>query len=203
MGDKLYRASKFVDGVRLAAIASAPMADLAREYQQEPLKVPSDAVRLPPDYISPVFSVGFAVPLQISATDLKLGFTKPGTDQVVFAWELPSKAQSRLAVSPNISVTKFSLPKTAVFGESFMAEIEVENTGDRSGTFVSIVGAKNDPHKDVIKFEVPTNEVVTEKVKMRYPSPTLFGYGEPDTTVTYELTRGTEVVSTASVEVIQ
>jgi hypothetical protein len=165
--NKRYDCGNTVDNVPLFAIVDAYREKMGETYHTEPMTPPESAIRVPPRYKNPVFTIGFALPRSLSAE--QFGFGIVPDDQVEAAWELEDEVVEKLQRSPQFETLSVDGPKSIAREKPFEISISVKNTGQRLGTYRAIVGHRKSDHKKKFTVPIPAGEDVTKTVKFKYP----------------------------------
>lgn len=101
---KQYKAGTLVDGVPLFAITDSNPEKMEKTYHSEPMTPPESAVRTPPRYKNPTFTVGFAIPSNISADRYGIGVVPDQQAKIV--WEMNGEAIEDLETSPSTNSSR-------------------------------------------------------------------------------------------------
>lgn len=97
---KQYKAGTTVDGVPLFAITDNYHEKMEKTYHSESMSPPESAVRTPPRYKNPTFTVGFAIPSNISADRYGIGVVPD--QQAEVAWEIDGEAIEKSRNFPSV-----------------------------------------------------------------------------------------------------
>lgn len=168
--EKQYEAGDIIDGVPLHAITDKYRDEMGQTYHTEPMTPPESAVRIPPQYKNPEFTIGFAVPTNLQADRFGVGLVSD--QQVEAAWELDDEKIEKLQTSPQYEVVSVKTPDQITREESFEIEVSIENTGERAGAFQAVIGLKESDHKKSLTIPVPAGKQVNRAKRFRFPPAT-------------------------------
>lgn len=166
VNDQQYRAGKLINGIPLFAIRDAYRDRMGMVYHSNQISLPNDASQIPPKYKNPVFTLGFAVPAGISATNVGVGLTTDERAEAV--WNASSEMATTLQRNPEFEVAGLDGPASIKQGERFEMSVSVRNTGNRWGVFEAVVGPQGENHNKRISLSVPAGETITEG--MEFPA---------------------------------
>lgn len=168
--EKQYEAGDVIDGVPLYAITDKYRDEMGQTYHSEPMAPPESAVRVPPQYKNPEFTVGFAVPTNLHADRFGVGLVSD--QQVEAAWELDDEKTEKLQTSPQYEVVSVETPDQITQEEPFEIEVSVENIGERAGAFQAVIGLKGSDHKKSLTIPVPAGKQTNRAKRFRFPPAT-------------------------------
>ena len=194
---KQYNAGTVVDGVPLFAITDNYPEKMGETYHSKPMTPPKSAVRTPPRYKNPTFTVGFAVPSNISANRYGVGVVPDHQAEVV--WEFDRGTIESLETSPQYELISVKTPDQITRDESFEIGVSVKNTGERPGTYRAVLGRTESNHKKEVTVPVSPGEQQRETANFRYPPVT-----HPELSkeiVEYQLVRNNEVLFESEIPV--
>jgi hypothetical protein len=160
-----------LSNIPLLAITDAYPERMGQPYHTEPMKPPQDAVRTPPKYQNPVFTVGFSVPANLSAS--QFGFSLVSGNQAEAAWRCGADVKESLQSSPQFELVSLSVPEKISKKGKLEISVSVKNKGERTGTYEAILGLKESNHKKRLIMQVPAEEQVTQKKQLQYPPVTI------------------------------
>lgn len=195
--EKQYTAGNIIDGVPLFAITDKYCDKMGETYHTEPMTPPKSAVRVPPRYKNPVFTLGFAVPTNLQAERFGVGLVLDR--QVEAAWALDKVTTEKMQTSPEYNLVSVKTPNRITRDNPFEIEISVKNTGDRSGTYRGILGLKESDHKKETTVPVSAGEQANQTKEFRYPPVTRTDLD--DETATYQFVRNNEVLAESELPV--
>lgn len=195
--EKQYEAGDIVDGVPLFAITDKYRDKMGQTYHTEPMTPPESAVRVPPRYKNPVFTLGFAVPTNLQAERFGVGLVS--TQQVEVAWKLDNEKAKKLQTSPQYEVVSVETPNQITRDEPFEIEVSVKNTGEREGTYQAVIGLKESHHKKELVIPVSAGEQASQTKRFRYPPATRPELNEE--VAEYQLIRDNEMLAKSKLPV--
>lgn len=166
--EKRYQSDELVDRIPLFAITDANRASMGQTYHTEPMTPPESAVRLPPRYKNPTFTIGFALPSNLSAERFGLGIVSG--EEVDAVWELDDEIAEQLQTSPQFETHSLKAPSKVQRGSPFGITVSVENTGQCSGTYRAVVGRRESDHKKKLSMSIPAGEEVTRTMEFELPA---------------------------------
>jgi hypothetical protein len=168
--EKQYEAGDLIDGVPLYAITDKYRDEMGQTYHTEPMTPPESAVRVPPRYKNPEFTIGFAVPTNLHANRFGVGLVSD--QQVEAAWELDDEKTEKLQTSPQYEVVSVETPDQITREEPFEIEVSIKNTGERAGTYQAVIGLKGSNHKNALSIPVPAGKQANRAKRFRFPPAT-------------------------------
>lgn len=188
---KQYKAGNVVDGVPLFSITDKYRDEMGETYHTKPMTPPESAVRTPPRYKNPIFTVGFAVPEDLQADQFGIGIIPDQKAEV--AWKIGDEKAKKLQTSPHYELVSIEKPDKVVYGDRFEVGIEVKNNGDCPGTYRAVFGLKRSNHKREIAVSVPAGERKRQTNSFHFPPATQSKVSED--TVEYQLVRDNKIIT--------